>query len=250
MWPSRYLINSILLFYICIAPATARDLVFSSGPQQNTLVELYTSEGCSSCPPADSWLSTLKTHPKLWKQLVPMAFHVDYWNYLGWQDPFSKAAWSERQRNYARGGYARSVYTPGFFTNGREWRTWFQTKTLPRVKTKTIGNLEVTIQGNKFNARFTANPNTPPPAALNVVILGFDLITKVTSGENHGRQLKHDFVVLSHQQISLKQNTQPYLWSATLPPEILQRKEARALAFWVVAEDGLDTLQSVGGWIK
>ena len=68
--------------------ATAASLTLSSQEQRTTLIELYTSEGCSSCPPADRWLSRLKDDPRLWKQIVPLAFHVDYWNYLGWRDRF------------------------------------------------------------------------------------------------------------------------------------------------------------------
>src|SRR5690348_8781739 len=71
---------------------------FESGDTQTPLLELYTSEGCSSCPPAEAWLSQLKKSPKLWKDFVPVSFHVDYWDYLGWKDPFAMKAYSRRQQ--------------------------------------------------------------------------------------------------------------------------------------------------------
>ena len=82
-------------------PATGVPTVFESGAERVNLVELYTSEGCSSCPPADRWLSGLRRNRGLWQQVVPLAFHVDYWDNLGWRDQFADASWSERQRQYA-----------------------------------------------------------------------------------------------------------------------------------------------------
>ena len=76
--------------------AQAGDKTFESGPQRTHLLELFTSEGCSSCPPAEAWLSKLKADPRLWKDFVPLAFHVDYWDHLGWRDPFAaKEVWCE-----------------------------------------------------------------------------------------------------------------------------------------------------------
>ena len=110
----------------CLAfPATlsvAAEARFASGPQQTALIELYTSEGCSSCPPAETWMSRLKESPGLWKQFVPIAFHVDYWDRLGWRDRFSSQRWTERQRRYASLWQSESVYTPAVVVNGREQR--------------------------------------------------------------------------------------------------------------------------------
>ena len=82
----------------CLAAALCSPLVspaapvtFASTARQTSLLELYTSEGCSSCPPAEAWLSGLKDNPGLWRDFVPVAFHVDYWNYLGWRDKWSRA---------------------------------------------------------------------------------------------------------------------------------------------------------------
>src|SRR5580693_7997010 len=97
-----------------MANAETNSLSFQSSNKQTSLLELYTSEGCSSCPPAETWLSRLKASPGLWGDFVPVAFHVDYWDYLGWRDPWAKSEFSNRQRAYAARWHSQSVYTPGF----------------------------------------------------------------------------------------------------------------------------------------
>lgn len=106
--------------------------VFTSTETQVRLVELYTSEGCSSCPPADRWLSGLLTSPHLWGSIIPIAFHVSYWDYLGWHDSFALDEYSQRQRAYANLGKT-GVYTPGFFVNGQEWRGFFERSAFARI---------------------------------------------------------------------------------------------------------------------
>ncbi len=93
--------------------ANAAPIVFQSSTRQTALLELYTSEGCSSCPPAEAWLSKLKTEPGLWSEFVPVAFHVDYWNNLGWRDKLSSEQFSRRMANTGR----RILFLPNM-----EWR--------------------------------------------------------------------------------------------------------------------------------
>src|SRR5213592_2697372 len=121
-------------------PATT----FESGKTQTSLIELFTSEGCSSCPPAEKWMSALKTNPDLWKKVVPIAFHVDYWDHLGWRDRFSKPQFTERQRRYAAAWGGDSIYTPGFVLNGREWRGCIGGPAWPTASEK-VGALRVTL---------------------------------------------------------------------------------------------------------
>src|SRR3954465_2646270 len=104
--------------------AAADDIVIRSGPQRVSLIELYTSEGCSSCPPAEEWLSSLRNDPRLWQSFVPVAFHVDYWDRLGGKKRFARPEFTARQRTYAAGASATTVYTPGFLIDGHEWRGW------------------------------------------------------------------------------------------------------------------------------
>src|SRR6266436_651609 len=89
------------LFTQTVTTTYAQELRFQSNAKQTALIELYTSEGCSSCPPAEAWLSQLKADPRLWKDFVPLAFHVDYWDYLGWRDPFASKEWTARQYRYS-----------------------------------------------------------------------------------------------------------------------------------------------------
>jgi uncharacterized protein DUF1223 len=92
------------------APMQSAELFhFQSGDAQTTLLEVDTSEGCSSCPPAEAWFSRLKESPKLWQDFVPVAFHVDYWDYLGWNDPFATKSHTKRQHGYATQWRSRSA---------------------------------------------------------------------------------------------------------------------------------------------
>ena len=93
-----------------------------SGPGTAALVELYTSEGCSSCPPADRWLSTLSSRPA--GSVVPLALHVDYWDYIGWKDPYAKREFSLRQRKFSQLQRMALVYTPQVMLQGRDFRGW------------------------------------------------------------------------------------------------------------------------------
>lgn len=90
-----------------------------SGDKITPVLELYTSEGCSSCPSADQWLSTLKGQP-----VVAQAFHVGYWDYIGWVDRFATPANTARQRDIADLNHLRSIYTPQLVRNGRDWRDY------------------------------------------------------------------------------------------------------------------------------
>lgn len=88
--------------------------------QPVALLELFTSQGCSSCPPADELLSRMAADPAWSGRVVPIAFHVDYWNYIGWTDPFSRRAWSERQERYASAFDSDRIYTPQLIVQGRQ----------------------------------------------------------------------------------------------------------------------------------
>jgi hypothetical protein len=98
--------------------------VAKSGPNTTALVELYTSEGCSSCPPADRWLSSLVTRGYVPHRVVPLALHVDYWDYIGWKDPYAKRDFSRRQRKLTQLQRLALVYTPQVMLQGRDFRGW------------------------------------------------------------------------------------------------------------------------------
>src|SRR5216684_4742881 len=172
-------------------------VTFQSATEQTALLELYTSEGCSSCPPAEAWLSGLKKSPGLWKDFVPLAFHVDYWDYLGWRDPWASTSFSDRQRNYAKQWRSESIYTPGFVLNGKEWRDWSGRKDGPKSGGAKAGVLKVSSSGtNRWQVSFAPANSDGASYEVHAALLAGGSSSGVKAGENRGRLLSHDFVVL------------------------------------------------------
>src|ERR1043166_1476275 len=141
---------SAILLSVSLFSAQAEDRTFQSGPQRVHLIELFTSQGCSSCPSAEAWFSKLKAEPGLWKDFVPLAFHVDYWDRLGWGDPFASKEWTARQYQYSANWKSESVYTPGFVLNGREW----EGRNIPPLATEKAGALKLSITNGKVIGEF------------------------------------------------------------------------------------------------
>ena len=222
---------------------------FESGDTQSSLVELFTSEGCSSCPPAEKWLTALKSNQELWKRIVPIAFHVDYWDHLGWRDRFARPEFTSRQQRYAAAWGGDSVYTPGFVVNGKEWRNWFGGNAVPITSTK-VGVLRVSVgEDGKVSATFAADTIQARPLTLNVALLGNDLESDVKRGENSGRKLRHDFVVL--QLAKIEMTNQGNLWTGTVSlSSNAGTDKATALAAWVKSDEAASPIQATGGWLK
>src|SRR5512134_1318682 len=115
----------LLVLALALAmPAQAAPCRAHSSATTTALVELYTSEGCDSCPPADRWLSSLGSRGHAPDRVVPVALHVDYWDYIGWKDPYAKALFSSRQRRLAQVMRAKIVYTPQVLLQGEDFRRW------------------------------------------------------------------------------------------------------------------------------
>jgi hypothetical protein len=171
------------------ASADAQTCQARSPDQQVLLVELYTSEGCNACPPADRWLSTLKGRP----QVLAAAFHVDYWDRLGWTDRFGDARHTERQAEVARQGGARFSYTPQVLVNGRDWRAW---PTLPMVAAPAAVQLTLARgEGPRVDVQVTPLRAAPARLALWWAVLEDGHVSHVKAGENLGVTLLHDHVV-------------------------------------------------------
>lgn len=232
----------LALLTSCLPLAQAADTqTFSSGESKTTMIELFTSEGCSSCPPADIWLSGLKSDPRLWQQIIPMSFHVDYWDYIGWRDRFASSDYSGRQRSHKEQGNIRSVYTPGFVVDGREWRGWFRGGDMQLASTG-AQQLRLEVDGQSIDATYAGEGR---PLLLNVALLGFDLSNQVSSGENAGKRLTHDFVVLKHTS-KLSDNGR---WQLELPAIQKSPVKTKAIAAWVSEPTSLRPLQAIGGWL-
>lgn len=237
------LLIGIVTFYS--HAAASDELIFQSGQKQNTLIELYTSQGCSSCPPAERWLGSLQKDHRLWKTLIPVAFHVDYWDYIGWKDHLAKSAFSQRQRQYRREHSISSVYTPGFIVNGKEWRRWLGLSKLP-VSESVAGILTVSLNGDEIQASYKPNRPVEGSLRLNLAIIGVGISTKVTRGENAGKVLPQDFSVLALKQ----QDSNDGQWHMTLPDYDPVNSSQLAIAAWVSPSDTLAPLQAVGGWLR
>jgi hypothetical protein len=218
--------------------ARGEEVSFESGPQRVHLIELFTSQGCSSCPPAEAWLSKLKGEPRLWKDFVPLAFHVDYWDRLGWRDPFASREWTARQYQYSTNWKSESVYTPGFVLDGREWLG----RSVPPPATEKPGMLKLSIKDRKVAVEFIANDGRTKDVDLHVATVGFDLKTKVSAGENSGRNLDQDFVVLSL--------TNQKMLGGKTEVALTADSRARAIAAWVTAPNQIEPIQAVGGWLR
>jgi hypothetical protein len=225
----------------------AAESTFESGEVQTSLIELFTSEGCSSCPPAEKFLSAFKSNPDLWKKIVPVAFHVDYWDHLGWHDRFSKPGFTSRQQHYAAEWGGDSVYTPGFVVNGKEWRSWSGGNAMPTTSAQ-VGVLRVSLSdGGKLSATFVPETTKPSALALNVALLGNDLESDVKRGENSGRKLRHDFVVLDLIRIDMTNESNRWTGSVALPMQSSADKPT-ALAAWIT-ENSIP-IQATGGWLR
>ena len=171
-----------------------------SGPTLATVIELYTSEGCSSCPPADRWLSTLKSQAQQ-SGAVVQAFHVGYWDYIGWPDRFAKPIFTTRQRAIATAHGHSAIYTPQLVRDGNDWRAWGDAPTSalsrtasPRASIK-LSRVESRAEGDQFEAEVspTDGPATRWSAYWSITEHGH--ASRVAGGENAGTTLKHDFVV-------------------------------------------------------
>jgi len=223
--------------------AFGAETVFQSGPQQSVMIELYTSEGCSSCPPAEQFLAKLVDDPQLWHSYFPLAFHVDYWDYLGWRDPYASADNSRRQRRYGRILDAATIYTPEFFVNGMEWRHGVFGG-LPGASDKQVGRLRALLRGDSLVVDFDEHGTPTQPLSLHIALLGMDLRSDIAAGENAGRHLTHQFVVLGRKQLASDSGH----WHSTLPK--LQIAAVRkALVLWVSATNDPRPIQVTGGYL-
>lgn len=235
--------------------ASPAEVTFRSGTTQVTLIELYSSEGCSSCPSAEKWLGGLREDPDLWKTFVPIAFHVNYWDRLGWRDVFATPEFTEREYRYSRAWRASSVYTPCFVRNGEEWRP--RGSRVAAGQAVETGELSLTHTPNG-ECRVTFVPAakatvTPASLEVSVALLGGGIVSPVRAGENSGRELHHEFVARALRTTRLERGADGSFAATLTLTEPDDRKfpvmTRRAIAAWVLQRDGLTPLQATGGWL-
>ena len=173
-----------------------------SGPRTTALVELYTSEGCSSCPPADQRLGQFPSREYGLEQIVPISLHVDYWDYLGWKEPFAQPRFSERQSWLVRTNGHKTVFTPHFFVSGKEVRDWrgdFDDELKRVIAQPARADIRIHAESTGPETLSVAASATAPlpgeQLALFVVLIEDKLTSSVSAGENRGVTLAHDHVV-------------------------------------------------------
>lgn len=245
-------------------------VTYSSGKDRVNVIELFTSEGCSSCPPADFWLSHLRENDNLWNQFIPLSFHVDYWDYLGWKDKFSRAEFSQRQRRYDNLGQVNGVYTPGMLLNGREWKKWRSEN--PKIfslnsQVADHGSLTLRYTPEKISIEYTPPLSNANSANNNqninnerknkkeikvdrayIALLGFNLESSIRSGENNGRHFSHNFVVLDLLSSDIQSRGGVYK-TEFKSFDSIQEGQTYAIAAWLSHDGNSKPFQATGGWL-
>ncbi|HTT09969.1 MAG TPA: DUF1223 domain-containing protein [Burkholderiaceae bacterium] len=193
----------MVLATLTVALAVGAACQASSPAHTQALVELYTSQGCSSCPPADRWLS--RFDPRATAGAVPLALHVGYWDYIGWKDPYARREFNARQEWLAELNRNRTVYTPGVFLQAREMPRWSEGATFDSalrtiaakparakidlaVESVQAGAVQVNARAELAGESGSAN------ARLFVALTESGIDTPVKAGENRGVTLHNDHV--------------------------------------------------------
>jgi hypothetical protein len=190
---------------VLMTPAEAARCRASTGPHTTALVELYTSEGCDSCPPADHWLQGLAGRGLAPDRVVPLSLHVNYWDYIGWKDPYAQQRFADRQRKLAQVTRARIVYTPQVLLQGQDFRGWggraFEEAVVAINARPPRAGISLALEGGRRDTLAVEvraellGPGEEADAALYLATYENRLVSRVAAGENRGRTLSHDYVV-------------------------------------------------------
>lgn len=208
----------ILLVIAAVAILAALTLTMHGAPPKlgpsPVVVELFTSQGCSSCPPADALIHDIANDPALRGRVIPLAFHVDYWDSLGWRDPFSSEEWTQRQARYARTMHLSSAYTPQAVVNGTREFVGSNRSALNAALEKASSEKsrsEITLTARREGDSLIANIHANVAASddLMLAIVEDGVTTKIEHGENAGRTITNDAIVRKLVRLSPGQSTIP-----------------------------------------
>ena len=248
--PLAWLCAGLMVLPVVASELSGQKIVKTSGDNISPVIELYTSEGCSSCPRADDFLTRLGETMDEKFHAVPLAFHVDYWNRLGWEDPFSQAKFTDRQRWIAELNQQGSIYTPELVVTGVETRGGenivdlvTQTNTKP-AQVSIL--LEATSSGdNKVQANLiienTSGANKP---GLFVALYENNIVREIKGGENKGRTMHYNYVVRHlSKETTLPEGETSRIFSMKIEPD--WNIENLGVAVFVVNNKNGETLQAV-----
>ena len=198
-----------LLLPLLFAVAPAGGPLWAQSVERPAVVELYTSEGCSSCPPADALLEQLAARP----EVIALALHVDYWDYIGWKDTFGDARFTARQKAYARAAGEHMVYTPQMIVNGRASLVGGDgadlAEVLAPVGDASAPDLSLSRSGDKLQIRATATAPLPAGTVVQLVRYIPSAAVAVDRGENAGRTITYTHVVQSWSVVGKWDGTAP-----------------------------------------
>ena len=195
------LLTLFLALLVAVHVSVAGEICTKTSPTHTiALLELYTSEGCDSCPPADRLVQHLQSLTGLsTDQVIPIALHVNYWDYIGWKDPYAQSWHTERQQTLAHQSRARGVYTPEFFLSGKELTNW-RDDVVARVRRINQQPASASIQLSSAPmvdnlVQVQSSTDTQQAGELHLALIESGLISQVKAGENRGSTLSHDAVV-------------------------------------------------------
>lgn len=239
---------NVLIALTFFGLAAKADQIFKSSVEKVHLLELFSTQSCSSCPPAQAWVSTLKRDINLWRRFVPVVYHVDYWNYLGWKDPYSDSRYTLRQREYVL-KWAGTAYTPMFVLDGAEDRS--RDRSQLTKNSGPVGILKVQRVGaTKFKVEFEPTSKNKKALKCYYAVMGNNISTQVSAGENSGKELHHDFLTLKSDFIPLKMEGNRFVGEVSADlTDTLPAKE-KSIAFWIVDESTGSPIQATGGILK
>jgi hypothetical protein len=234
---ARLLVLGVALHLGAVAGAVTCTAHSTATPPR--VVELYTSEGCSSCPPADRWLSTLKGRA----DVIALGFHVHYWDRLGWPDRFASEAYTRRQYEWSARQGSRGVYTPQVLVDGEDWRGWPR---LPDAQAMPSAPPTLTLARAADGAVLA---RVEPVASSSKRLGGYWAVvehghaSRVRAGENAGETLRHDHVVRLHQIVPAFAARDGLVSRLDVPRGVAEY--ARRVVFVVTSVPGERPLQAV-----
>ena len=202
------------------------------------VLELFTSQGCSSCPPADKLLKQVKSN-----NIIALSYHVDYWNYIGWKDPFSKEEFTNKQRKYGSKFYSSTIYTPQLVVNGREHfvgsnRQKLKQKITQYAKQKPKSNISLSkvIKDDDIVNFDYKIEGLQSDDNLRIVLVIDERRTSVKRGENRNRELVNSNIVISEQKFKIDKTIGK---GSIIIPEIVEEKDNLSLVL-IIENDALD----------
>ena len=252
----RFLLAPFLALTLAVGAqptAYADDVIEASSlPTISPLLELYTSEGCSSCPPADEWLGKVGAALSRDFHAIPLVFHVDYWDRLGWKDPFASQAYTKRQQDIASINRQRTLYTPQFVVSGEEARGGKHV--LGKIQSSNLSpaTLSLSMRLEKTNDHEVAteisieNQSQKVHAEIWLAVYENNLVREIGDGENEGKTLHHNYVVRHWQKVqTIDLSENQHKNELVLSLDNNWAKENLGVAVLVLQEENGETLQGL-----